>query len=203
MLHIGILLGDVTGIGPEVAFKALASAMPEDETIYVVIGDAGVARLYCGLLGYEGELPNWTERDRVPSRLYLHPAEPDPLPEELEQGGAIAARAAMACLSEGARLCLAGELDGIVTAPVSKESIIRGGFPWFVGQTEYLSDLAKAERTAMMLLGADDRGRWLRVALATNHLPLKEVSGALTAARIKKAVELAGEACCLLGLARQ
>lgn len=201
-LRIGVLLGDVTGIGPEVTFKALACLMPEDETVYVVIGDAGVARLYCGLLGYEGELPSWADRDTVPSRLYLHPAESEPLPEELEQGGAIAARAAMACLREGARLCLEGELDGIVTAPVSKESIIRAGFPWFVGQTEFLSDLAKAERTAMMLLGSDDQGRWLRVALATNHVPLKEVSQTLTGARVKKAVELAGEACRLLGLSR-
>lgn len=201
--YIGILLGDVTGIGPEVAFKALACAMSEDETVYVVIGDAGVARLYCGLLGYEGDLPLWSQRDEIPSRLYLQSPEVDPLPEELEQAGPEAARAAMAYLREGARLCLEGELDGIVTAPVSKESIIRAGFPWFVGQTEFLSELAKADRTAMMLLGSDDRGRWLRVALATNHVPLSAVARTLTPERVRKAIELATEACRLLGLSRQ
>ena len=57
MLRLGILLGDVTGIGPEVAFKAVARALAEDDTQYVIIGDPGVARLYCGLLGFDGDLP--------------------------------------------------------------------------------------------------------------------------------------------------
>jgi 4-hydroxythreonine-4-phosphate dehydrogenase len=200
VLSLGILLGDVTGIGPEVAFKALACALPEDDTVYVVIGDAGVARYYCGLLGYEGDIPQWSDRSSVPSRLYVQQPDPEPLPDELAQGGAEAARAAMSCLREGARLCLAGELDGIVTAPVSKETIIQGGFPWFVGQTEFLSELAHAKRTAMMLLGSDDRGHWLRVALATNHVPLQKVSSTLSAEGITKAIELAVEACDLLGL---
>ena len=43
----------------------------------------------------------------------------------------------------------------------------------FVGQTEFLSALAGTKRTIMMLLGPDERERWLRVALATTHLPLK------------------------------
>lgn len=203
MLHLGILLGDVTGVGPEVAFKAVAQALDDDDTRYVIVGDAGVARLYCGLLGFEGDLPNWADRSEIPARLYLHTGDAEPLPEELEQGGPEAARAAMNWLREGTRMCLEGEIDGIVTAPVNKEAIINAGFPWFVGQTEFLSDLAKTERTAMMLLGADDRGRWLRVALATVHIPIREVPSRLTRGGIEKAIELAAEACRLLGLPRQ
>ncbi|MGH7969158.1 MAG: PdxA family dehydrogenase, partial [Limisphaerales bacterium] len=72
----------------------------------------------------------------------------------------------------------------------------------FVGQTELLSEIAATKRTAMMLLGQDDRGKWLRVALATTHLPLKLVSEQLSAEKIGVAIELAAEACGLLGLPR-
>jgi 4-hydroxythreonine-4-phosphate dehydrogenase len=71
-----------------------------------------------------------------------------------------------------------------------------------VGQTELLSEMAGTERTAMMLLGTDDRGRWLRVALATTHVPLREVATRLTARKIQTAIELSAQACRDLGLAR-
>jgi 4-hydroxythreonine-4-phosphate dehydrogenase len=54
----------------------------------------------------------------------------------------------------------------------------------------------------MMLLGHDDRGRWLRVALATTHLPLKLVADHLTRAKVELAIELAAQACRDLGLPR-
>jgi 4-hydroxythreonine-4-phosphate dehydrogenase len=54
----------------------------------------------------------------------------------------------------------------------------------------------------MMLLGQDDRGRWLRVALATTHLPIKLVSEHLTSAKIELVIELAAQACRDLGLPR-
>jgi 4-hydroxythreonine-4-phosphate dehydrogenase len=73
----------------------------------------------------------------------------------------------------------------------------------FVGQTEWISRRASAGRTAMMLLGADEAGRWLRVALATTHLPLKDVAAALDSKKIQMVIELAAEACGLLGLERR
>jgi 4-hydroxythreonine-4-phosphate dehydrogenase len=72
----------------------------------------------------------------------------------------------------------------------------------FVGQTEFLSSIAGRDDTIMMLLGEDDRGRWLRVALATTHLPLRLVGERLNADRIALAVRRATEACHQLGLGR-
>jgi len=92
-------------------------------------------------------------------------------------------------------------LDALVTAPVNKEAIIRAGIP-FSGQTELLSELAGVQRTTMMLLGHDDRNRWLRVALATTHVPLKRVSENLTRPKIEQSIELAAQACRDLGLPR-
>jgi 4-hydroxythreonine-4-phosphate dehydrogenase len=117
------------------------------------------------------------------------------------EGSPAAARAAVAWVREGAERCLRGQLDALVTAPVNKEAIVRSGLA-FVGQTELLSQLAATDRTAMMLLGQDERGRWLRVALATTHLPLKLVSDHLTQSKIELVIELAAQACRDLGLPR-
>jgi 4-hydroxythreonine-4-phosphate dehydrogenase len=203
MRALGITLGDITGIGPEVALRAVAREVVADEdTRYVLIGDNAVVRELCGLLGVEADLPRWSDRAEVASRVYVHDPDIVPLPRDLPAGAPEASLAAVRWLREGARLCLAGELAGIVTAPVSKEAVLRSGQP-FVGQTEFLSDLAAAPRTAMMLLGHDDRGRWLRVALATTHLPLKDVAAALTIGGVAQTIELAAEACARLGLARR
>ena len=105
-------------------------------------------------------------------------------------------------MRDGAERCLRGELDALVTAPVNKEAIVRAGYKGFVGQTEFLSALAGAKRTAMMLLGHDDKNRWLRVALATIHISIKSVPQKLTAEKIALAIELAARACRDLGLKR-
>jgi 4-hydroxythreonine-4-phosphate dehydrogenase len=123
------------------------------------------------------------------------------LAEQLPQGSAEAARASVEWVREGAKRCLAGKLHGLVTAPVNKEAIVRAGIS-FVGQTELLSQMAATERTAMMLLGTDDRGCWLRVALATTHVPLRDVSATLTLDKIQTTIELSARACQDLGLAR-
>jgi 4-hydroxythreonine-4-phosphate dehydrogenase len=119
----------------------------------------------------------------------------------LPSGSPLAANLAVASLRDGAQRCLRRELDAMVTAPVNKESIIRAGHK-FVGQTEFLSELAGTQRTAMMLLGTDERGRWLRVALATIHISIKSVPEKLTAEKITLAIELAAQSCRDLGLPR-
>ena len=120
----------------------------------------------------------------------------------LEAGAPSAARTALASLRHGAELCLRGETTALVTAPVNKEAIINAGEKNFVGQTELLSEMAGTDRTAMMLLGCDDRNRWLRVALATIHVPIREVAARLKREKIELAIELAAQACRDLGLPR-
>jgi 4-hydroxythreonine-4-phosphate dehydrogenase len=198
---IAISLGDVTGIGPEVTLKALAAEAPQDETRYLLIGDSGhVAALY-EQLGLHWPLQPFSEFN-AQGRFFLHNPLSEPLPPKLEAGSPAAARAAVAWLADGAQRCLNHEADALVTAPVNKEAILRSGQP-FIGQTEFLSHLAGTNRTVMMLLGDDDRGRWLRVALATTHVPLKLVSEQLRAEKIQLAIEMASRACQDLALPRR
>lgn len=205
MIRIGISIGDVTGVGPEVALKAVAAESKNDQAQYVFIGDESHVRrlnkklpkpLPLATLPNSGHptdpgMGHW----RPGCRFFIANPLMKPLPVKLPAGSTVAAKAAMAALRHGAEQCLAGEMAALITAPVNKEAIIRAGFKNFVGQTEFLSGLAGAKRTAMMLLGHDDRNRWLRVALATIHVSIKSVPKKLTAQRISLAIELAAQAC--------
>ena len=197
---IGISLGDVTGVGPEVTLKAIAAELPADDTRYVLIGDEGAVQRINSQLGLKLSIASLSKAPASARILLTNPL-PDPLPEDLVDGSPIAARAAVAWLKDGAERCLRQELDALVTAPVNKEAIVRAGHA-FVGQTEFLSQLASANRTAMMLLGHDERERWLRVALVTTHISIKQVPSHITPAKIMLAIELAAQSCRDLGLPR-
>ncbi len=199
-MWLGISLGDVTGIGPEVTLKALAADAQKDETRYLLIGDEVHLRAVNQRLGLNLRLQRYEGESASPG-IFIHNPFAETLPSNLPAGAPLAARAAVAWLRESARLCLSGKINGMVTAPVSKESIIRSGQP-FVGQTEFLSELGGTDRTVMMLLGHDDRGRWLRVALATTHLPIKNVAAQITRSKVELAIEMAAQACHDLGLPR-
>lgn len=194
---LAIALGDSTGIGPEVTLKAIAAELPRDTERYLLIGDADWLRELNARLNTNLPFGAIGSTARV---SITNPSAP--LPPTLMPGSTDAARAAIAWLKHGAQLCLRGEARALVTAPVNKEAIIRSGEPDFVGQTELLSALAGTDRTAMMLLGADDRNRWLRVALATIHIPIREVAAKLKGERIELAIELAAQACRDLRLPR-
>ncbi|HEY6166742.1 MAG TPA: 4-hydroxythreonine-4-phosphate dehydrogenase PdxA [Verrucomicrobiae bacterium] len=199
-MRLGISLGDITGIGPEVTLKALAQEPQSSDARFLLIGDLDHTLALNQRLGLDLPLRRY-ESGHEDDRLLVFNPLTEALSPNLPPGASSAAVASVAWVKEGAQRCLRGELDNLVTAPVNKEAIVRAGLP-FVGQTEMLSELAGSDRTAMMLLGHDDRGRWLRVALATTHVPLKLVSARLTSAKIELAIELAARACADLGLTR-
>ena len=189
--RIAITVGDVTGVGPEVALKALAAELPEDDCCYVLFGDANQLHDLNTRLNLGADL----QSPRISIQISAG------VPPKLSTGAPEAALAALASLRAAAAECLAKKANALVTAPVSKETILRAGEK-FVGQTEFLSGLAGAKHTSMMLLGADDRGRWLRVALATTHVPIKDVAANLTEQKVFDAITNAAQACVDLGLPR-
>jgi 4-hydroxythreonine-4-phosphate dehydrogenase len=197
---IGISLGDVTGIGPEVALKAVAAEAGRDDVKYLFIGDEKILARLNEKFSLNLPLKKFSGYDASGRFFFTNPFD-GMLPENLSAGSPLAANAAIANLCDGGERCMRGELDALVTAPVNKKSIVDAGHK-FIGQTEFLSELAGTQRTAMMLLGTDERGRWLRVALATVHISIKSVPEKLTAEKITLAIELAAQACRDLGLSR-
>jgi 4-hydroxythreonine-4-phosphate dehydrogenase len=88
------------------------------------------------------------------------------------------ARTLLAGLTHAVEGCLAGSYSGMVTAPLAKSVIADSGIP-FTGHTEFLADLTDVELPVMLLVAGD-----LRVALASTHLPLREVPDFITKRRL-------------------
>jgi len=87
-------------------------------------------------------------------------------------------------LEVAANGCLSGDFDGMVTAPVHKGVINDAGIV-FSGHTEFLQELCGVDRVVMMLATEE-----LRVALVTTHLPLKDVSAAITPERLTQVTRI-------------
>jgi 4-hydroxythreonine-4-phosphate dehydrogenase len=170
-LSIGISLGDPAGIGPEVVVRALAE---RPELNAIVFGDHGVLRRAALSLNLP---PLPIERVRAVTDL----GERDVLPGRPNE---ISGRAQVAYVTAATEAVLRGELAALVTAPISKEWAGKAGFA-FPGHTEYLAEAAGVDEFAMMLAGPR-----LRVTVATTHLALREVPGALSVPRIASAITL-------------
>jgi 4-hydroxythreonine-4-phosphate dehydrogenase len=107
-----------------------------------------------------------------------------------------AARAAYDAIVTAVRDALAGRVAAIATAPVNKEAFALAGLPWR-GHTELLQHLTGARRVAMLF-----HSDALRVALATIHVPLREVPALLTRERLEDTIELTAEWLPRFGAAR-
>jgi 4-hydroxythreonine-4-phosphate dehydrogenase len=136
--------------------------------------------------------------ERLGMELVLHPFEADQPPSPLPPGHLrylpVSLQHQVTCgrldpdnaayvietLKHATEGCLAERFDGMVTGPVHKGVINDAGLS-FTGHTEYLSGLCGNAHPVMMLATPE-----LRVALATTHLPLKEVSQAITKQRLRK-----------------
>jgi 4-hydroxythreonine-4-phosphate dehydrogenase len=94
------------------------------------------------------------------------------------------ARAAWDALEEAARFLQDGTIQAVVTGPVHKESLHAIGFP-FPGQTEFFAARSGTENFAMCLTGGP-----LTVALATIHVPLRDVPRLLRADEIVRVGKL-------------
>ena len=179
MACIAISLGDPCGIGPEVVVRALAARPDVDAIVY---GDAGMLARAAGSAGVPAPAA-----DRVRAVTTLSPGDVPPGKPNDEAG-----QAQLAYLAAATTAALAGEVAGLVTAPISKHWIARAGFA-FPGHTEYLASRAGVREFAMMLAGPS-----LRVTVATTHVPLRDVAGLLTADGIASTIWLTAE-----GLARR
>ncbi len=180
-----ITAGEPAGIGPELC---LALAKCSDLPRFVVISDPGLLRSRAARIGLEvtvtevdpeGGLP----RDAADDELYVAPF---PFPAVAACGRPDTANAQT--LLDGLRHAVAGCLDGryraLVTAPLNKGVINDAGIP-FSGHTEFLAECCGA-RLPVMLLAAGE----LRVALATTHLPLREVPDAITADKLRDVLRI-------------
>lgn len=92
------------------------------------------------------------------------------------------AHSVLTMLQHATDACATGAFDALVTGPVQKSVLMDAGIP-FAGHTEFLAERTQTQRVVMLLVGGSDDAP-LRVALATTHLALKDVPGALSRAAL-------------------
>ena len=180
-IKVGITHGDTNGIGYEVILKTLEDNRLSDLCTIVVYGSAKAASFYRKAM----ELPQ-VQLNRVDSAADARDGVfniINVVGEDLKIEPGIASEAAggaaFAALEAAVADLRAGDIDVLVTAPIDKHSIQSPTFT-FPGHTEYLqsslADDTMPDAKALMILCTD----YLRVALATAHMPIAEVPGALS-----------------------
>ncbi len=186
--EIAVTIGDPAGIGPEVVLKALSDPALAGLASWLVVGDRTVLRKageVCGI-DSDGLLRSSVRDSGVISE-----------PGEIVFGSLIAScgRAAVEYVRQATNMCLSGEADAMVTAPLNKEAVTLSGMK-FTGHTEFIAELCGAHDSRMML--ANDR---LRVVHVSTHVSLFN-SCRLEVERIVRTIELGHEAVRLLGFDR-
>ncbi len=196
MKKLAITMGDPGGVGPEIVIRAIASEDMRGLCTAVVIGDRFVMEEALRLV----DLP-------LRLRTIKSPDESNPSAGvvELIDAGALTGfekgrptaeggTSCVACIREAVKLALDGKVDGIVTAPISKEALKMAGMKW-PGHTEMLAELTGAADYAMVLAGGP-----LRVILVTIHTSLKSVPSLITRENVLRTIRLASRACRMLGI---
>ena len=179
---LAVSLGDPNGIGPEVILKAAPSDLGAH---LLVVGSAAVLRAQAEALGL-GPVREVAGADQaVGEGLAVLDPDPGRVPVlDIGQTTAEGGRLAIEAVACGIDLALAGQVDGLVTAPISKEAIQRAGYT-VPGHTEFLQQRTGAS-TVVMVLAADLASGPLRVALVTIHVPISAVPALVTVERIQR-----------------
>lgn len=171
---IAITSGEPAGIGPELCLRLAEQNFPAR---LVVLADRTLLAARGALLHRDGRLRDYSPGDGATAGVELLHL---PLTQASEPGRIDPGNASyvLSLLDRALAGCRSGEFAAMVTAPVHKGVINLAGTP-FSGHTEYLAEKTDTPRVVMMLAGQTAHGP-LRVALATTHLPLREVVDAIT-----------------------
>jgi len=181
---IAITIGDPAGIGPEIALKALSDETLRHSADWIVVGDRRALEMsdraaYAALTatGIVWNDPQMLSADFSFGKL-----------------DAMCGRAGLEYVKRATLMCVAGEADAMVTAPLNKEAVTMGGVP-FSGHTEYIAELSGSSESRMLLVSER-----LRVAHVTTHVSLRRACE-LNPDRIVRTIQIAADSVKLMGFA--
>ena len=168
-----VTAGEPAGIGPDLC---LMLAQQSFTAQLIIVADPELLSFRARMLGLNVNLTTFNPEDHTPARKGELIVMPVPMTANCKPGitDSVNGRYVLETLTVAVQGCLSGLFDGMVTAPVHKEVINNAGIP-FTGHTEFLAEQTDTAKVVMMLATEG-----LRVALATTHLPLKDVSAAVT-----------------------
>ena len=183
-VNLVISSGEPAGIGPEISLAAACTFLKEQPNAHItVLGNATLL-----------QTPKNIDSE-ISKRLEIQSVE---ISESVTAGTLNPANAqyVLNLLNAAVAGCLTGRFDAMITAPLQKSIINVAGTP-FSGHTEYLAEVCKLDHVVRMLCALLPAGfmglkapRELRVAVATTHLPLKDVPSALTQKNILETIQI-------------
>lgn len=173
---IAVTVGDVAGIGPELALKCISLEEVADRCRPILYGPVSAVRQIARVLGLASDI-----EIRDVGRLD---------PDSLRPGTANAdtGRASFAAVDAAIADAVAGRVDAIVTGPIQKEAWHAAGIS-FPGHTELLAERTGVDQFCMMLTSEE-----ISCVLATIHVPLADVAGMLTVELVLRAIRLGSTA---------
>lgn len=183
-IKVGITIGDVNGIGPEVVMKALADNRITQVCTPVIYGNSKVISQHRKQIQLQEFNYNTirSNTEIIPRKVNLLNCWEEELKLEIGtpsvETGPYALKALQAATSDLA----SGFIDVLVTAPIDKHTIAPGGN--FTGHTEFLAHAFNAKDYLMFMVSGD-----LRVALLTGHVPLSKIPSMVTRERIQQKLE--------------
>lgn len=173
--RIAVTSGEPAGIGPELCLQLATHAQGAQP---VVLGDRTLLAERAAALGLKVVLRDFDPENPVANDCLDVLHVPLAVPSVAGTLDPANGRYVLALLDRALAGCQSGEFAALVTAPVHK-GVINDAGVHFTGHTEYLAERTGTPLVVMMLAGSTERGP-LRVALATTHLPLKDVPAAIT-----------------------
>jgi 4-hydroxythreonine-4-phosphate dehydrogenase len=184
--RIVLTMGDPAGIGPEIVLKALADREVAALAHWTIAGDSRILQLASEQTGVPAP---------GPAQVHHLPALGGLAAFRTGEMTASCGAAAVEYVRHATEMCLRGEADAMVTAPLNKEAVALGG-RHFSGHTEYIAELCGVS-TARMLLASDK----LCTIHVTTHIALRDACK-LDRARIEETIGIGHDAMRLLGFAR-
>ena len=211
LLTIAITTGDPAGIGPEVVLKALADRELLNIARWLVIGDAAILSMVGKQIGLKPPdcivqdsariSAQWScdstaqQHTKTAQVCLLDLCQLEPSQFTIGRLNAMCGSAALEYVRTATQLCLDGQADAMVTAPLNKEAVSLTGQS-FTGHTEFIADLAKAAESRMLLVNDH-----LRVIHVSTHRSLRSACE-LDTSRILRTIQLGNEALQSLGFAQ-
>jgi 4-hydroxythreonine-4-phosphate dehydrogenase len=191
-------MGDPAGIGPEICVAALLAPEVREASRSFIIGDARMLEKALAVRGLKARLNRIDGPEALADQPgvidVLHQDSADPSVLRMGEVQALGGQAAFAAIKSSIDLAMAGRVDGVVTAPINKESLKAANIP-FIGHTEMFAEYTGAteEMTMFTILG-------LKIFFLTRHLSLAQACASITVPKVTKGIEQSLKALHQLGL---
>jgi 4-hydroxythreonine-4-phosphate dehydrogenase len=187
---VGISIGDINGIGPEIILKALSDERMLDMCTPVIYGSSKVLSYYKNTLANGEDIRfqgTSTAQKAAAGRINVVNCWQGNTNVSLGKATEESGKSAYIALDKALTELKEGHIDALVTAPINKKAMNMADFP-YAGHTEYLTQASGAKGSLMLMVNDG-----LRVGLVTNHLPLRDVAANVTKDAVRKKLKTFNE----------